>query len=207
MGHDFANIAFTANVRAEQARRGSRGAYARLDDAGAARTALGVREAGFIAAQDGFFQATVSQTGWPYVQFRGGPPGFLQVLDGHTLAYADLRGNRQYVSVGNLQGDDRVALILLDHAHQQRLKIMGRARLVDARDDAALLARLAPAGVRTPVERAVVIDVLAWDWNCPQHITPRFTEAQVQAAVAPLHEEIVRLKAQLETQATQAAAR
>jgi predicted pyridoxine 5'-phosphate oxidase superfamily flavin-nucleotide-binding protein len=197
MGRAFSDLAFTDDVRAEQTRQGSRTAYSRLDDAQDPRATLGAREADFIEQRDGFYQATVSQTGWPYVQFRGGPAGFLHVLDDHTIAYADLRGNRQYISVGNLSRNDRVALILMDYAQQRRLKVMGRAKRVDARDDPTLMARLAPPGVKTPIERAVVIDVQAFDWNCPQHITPRFTEAEIRAAVAPLHDEIARLKSQL----------
>ena len=197
MGRAFSDLAFTPDVRAEQSRRGSRAAYARLDDAEDSRHTITAREAEFIEQRDGFYQATVSQTGWPYVQFRGGPPGFLKVLDEHTIAYADLRGNRQYVSVGNLHGNDRVALILMDYAQQRRLKVLGRVRLVAASDDAALIARLAPPGLAVPVERAVIIDVLAFDWNCPQHITPRFTEAEIRTAVVPLHEEIARLRLRL----------
>lgn len=197
MGRAYSDLAFTPDVRSAQTRHGSRSAYARLDDAPDARATLTGRETDFITRIDGFYQATVSQTGWPYVQFRGGPAGFLKVLDEHTIAYADLRGNRQYISVGNLQGNHRVALILLDHAAQRRLKLMGRVRQVEALDDPALMARLAPAGVAAPVERALVIEVLAFDWNCPQHITPRFTEAELRGAVAPLHEEIARLMHEL----------
>jgi len=197
MARAFAELAFTPDVRAEQSRRGSRAAYARLDNAEDRRAELGAAEAAFIEARDGFYQATVSQTGWPYVQFRGGPAGFLQVLDARTIAYADLRGNRQYVSVGNLQGNDRVSLILMDYAQQRRLKLLGRVRLVDAAADPALAARLQPRGVKVPVERVFVIDVQAFDWNCPQHITPRFTEEEVRAAVAPLHAQIAALQRQL----------
>jgi uncharacterized protein len=197
MGRAFSDLAFTGDVRAEQARRGSRGAYARLDDALDDRSSLTARELAYIEGRDGFYQASVSQTGWPYVQFRGGPAGFLRVLDEHTIAYADLRGNRQYVSVGNLRGNDRVALILMDYAQQQRLKILGRVKIIEARDDAALMARLVTAGTKVPVERAVLIDVQAFDWNCPQHITPRFTHAEIEAAVAPLHEKIASLERQL----------
>lgn len=197
MGRAFSDLAFTPDVRAEQSRMGSRAAHARLGDAGDTRHALTAREADFIEQRDGFYQSTVSQTGWPYVQFRGGPAGFLKVLDEHTIAYADLRGNRQYVSVGNLKGNDRLALILLDYAQQRRLKILGRVRLVETRDDAALMARLNQPSIKVPVERAIVIDVQAFDWNCPQHITPRFTEAEIRTAVQALHEEIAQLKQQL----------
>jgi hypothetical protein len=128
------------------------------------------------------------------VQFRGGPAGFLKVLDGKTIGYADFRGNVQYISVGNLQGNDRVSIILMDYANKRRLKILGRVRLVGEREDPALVARLALPDYRARVERAVVITVEAYDWNCPQHITPRFTEAEIEAGVAPLHAEIARLQ-------------
>lgn len=193
MSRAFSDIAFTPAVRAEQTRMGSPSAYARLDHAEDRRDTLTPGEAAFIQASDGFYQATVSETGWPYVQFRGGPAGFLKVLDAKTVAYADFRGNVQYISVGNLRGDDRVALILMDQAHQRRLKLLGRARLVQASDEPALLARLEMPGYCARVERAVVITVEAFDWNCPQHITPRFTEAEIAQATAPLHSELAAL--------------
>lgn len=178
----FGRIAFTPGVRAFQARQGVRQRDARPDDAiderGAGLTDL---EAAFVGARDGFYQATVGENGWPYVQFRGGPPGFLRVLDARTIAYADFRGNMQYVSAGNLAADGRVSLILMDYANRRRLKLFGRARLVDAGDDPALVARLEDPGYRARIERAVVISVEAFDWNCPQHITPRFTEEEFAA--------------------------
>jgi len=184
MSRAFADIAFTPAVRAVQTRMGSRAAYARLDHADDARDALTAEEAAFIAARDGFYQATVSETGWPYVQFRGGPAGFLKVLDAKTLGYADFRGNVQYVSVGNLAGDDRASLILMDYAHRRRLKILGRARVVEPGEDPALVARLTLPDYPARVQRAVIITVEAFDWNCPQHITPRFTAAELEAAAA-----------------------
>jgi predicted pyridoxine 5'-phosphate oxidase superfamily flavin-nucleotide-binding protein len=193
----FSDIAFTPAVRAEQTRMGSRSAYARLDHAEDRRDTLTAGEAAFIEASDGFYQATVSETGWPYVQFRGGPTGFLKVLDAKTVAYADFRGNVQYISVGNLRGDERVALILMDQAHARRLKLLGRARLVPASDDPAFLARLEMPGYRARVERAVVITIEAFDWNCPQHITPRFTEAEIARATAPLHSELEALRSEV----------
>ena len=156
---------------------------------------LGPAEAAFLAARDSFYMATVSETGWPYVQHRGGPPGFLKVLDEQTIGFADFRGNRQYVSVGNLAGDDRVALILVDYPHRRRLKILGRARPVTAAEDPATAAsgwRL--PGYRAKVERGLLIAVEAFDWNCPQHLTPRFTGAEIAAAVAPLHARIAELE-------------
>ncbi len=197
MSRAFADIAFTPAVRARQTVAGSRSAYARLDRHPEGPDRLGRPETSFIAARDGFYQATVSETGWPYVQFRGGPAGFLKVVDGNTLAYADFRGNKQYISTGNLVGNDRVSLILMDYAHRTRLKILGRARLLNLADDPVLLADLQSPDYPAKVERAVLIHVEAFDWNCPQHITPRFTEAEVQAATAPLRAEIAQLRARL----------
>ena len=182
MHRAFARIAFTPTVRAMQARMGSRSNDGALE-AGAHRAdVLGAHETEFIQARDGFYQASVSETGWPYVQFRGGPAGFLRVLDAGTMAYADFRGNLQYVSAGNLQRNDRVALILMDYAQRRRLKVLGRARCVDASDDPALAARVAVPHYRARVERVVIIAVESFDWNCPQHITPRFTAAELQEA-------------------------
>jgi len=196
MSHAFADIAFTPAVRAVQTRLGSRKNYASFDLMEDRHDTLSAQEADFIAARDGFYQATVSETGWPYVQFRGGPTGFLKVLDGKTIGYADFRGNVQYVSVGNLRGNDRVAIILMDYAHRQRLKILGRARLVSLDDEPELIAKLELANYRARVERGVVITVEAYDWNCPQHITPRFTETEIEARMAPLREALARLQGQ-----------
>ncbi|MCO6418758.1 pyridoxamine 5'-phosphate oxidase family protein [Siccirubricoccus sp. KC 17139] len=181
MGRHYAEIAFTPAVQAEQAGLGSRAHFARVAAEGREDGALGPEEAGFIEARDGFFLATVSSTGWPYLQHRGGPVGFVQVLDAETLGFADLRGNRQHVSLGNLATDDRVSLFFLDHARRRRLKLFGHARVV--RDDPALLARLTPPGREALAESAMLIRVAGFEWNCPQHITPRFT-AEEWAAIA-----------------------
>ena len=197
MGNRFAEIAFTPAVKQAQERLGSRERNARIATQGASHDRLGPDEAAFIAERDSFFVATVGETGWPYIQRRGGPKGFVKVLDTHTLAFADYRGNRQYVSVGNLAGDDRVALILMDYATGQRLKVLGRAATVDTAEDAALLERLRDSGYRARVERGVVIRVEAFDWNCPQHITPRFTMEEIEAAAEPLRARIRELEQQL----------
>lgn len=202
MTRAYARIAFTDTVRQLQQQDDSRRLYAHLDDVPATGDpdrpdVLGQDEATFIAHCDGFYQATVSETGWPYVQYRGGEPGFLTVIDGRTLAYADLRGNRQHISAGNLQRDNRVALFLMDYAAQRRLKIMGRATLVTPELAAQSMPSVRATSTRHRIQRVVRIDLLAYDWNCPQHITPRFTAAQIEQAVRPLHEEIARLRAQL----------
>jgi predicted pyridoxine 5'-phosphate oxidase superfamily flavin-nucleotide-binding protein len=196
MAHKFAEIAFTANVKKMQELQGSRRNYARLEQGDERNNELGPDEAGYIAERDSFYMATVSETGWPYIQHRGGPPGFLRVLDGKTIGFADFRGNRQYVSVGNLANDDRVSLILVDYANRSRLKILGRARLVGL-EDRDMLERLTVPDYKAVVERGVVIAIEAFDWNCPQHITPRFTQAEIEAAMAPLHQKIAELEASL----------
>ena len=182
MSRAFSDIAFTPGVRAVQTAMGSRDAYAPLDHAEDRRDRLTEREAAFVEARDGFYQATVSETGWPYVQFRGGPAGFVRALDDKTIGYADFRGNLQYISVGNLLHDGRVSLILMDYANQRRLKIFGRARAVEAADDPELMARLMPPDYNAQVQRAVLITIEAYDWNCPRHITPRFTEQEIERA-------------------------
>lgn len=197
MSRAYSDIAFTPAVRALQTRMGSRSAYAALDRTEDRRHQLSEHEAEFIRERDGLYQATVSETGWPYVQFRGGPTGFLKVLDASTLAYGDFRGNRQYISVGNLGGNDRVSLMLMDYASRQRLKILGRVRLVSEAEDPALMAQLRLPGYRAQIERAFVIDIEAYDWNCPQHITPRFTEAEIEQAVQPLRDELEQLRQEL----------
>ena len=197
MARAFAEIAFTPAVRAVQERLGSAAAYDKFLAPMAERgDRLGPEEAAFIAARDGFYQATVSSTGWPYVQFRGGPAGFLKALDERTIAYADFRGNRQYLSSGNLAGDDRISLILMDYANRRRLKIWGRAKLVDITADAVLVARLHDPSYRAWPERAVVITVEAFDWNCPQHIPQRLTLEELEPYLASLRDQITGLKAE-----------
>ncbi|MFT8245012.1 pyridoxamine 5'-phosphate oxidase family protein [Roseomonas sp. BN140053] len=206
MRHRYLEIASTPAVQAAREQYGSAAQWARAEGsaAEAARNdRLGPAEWQFIAERDGFYLASVSETGWPYVQFRGGPAGFLKVVDDQVLGYADLRGNRQYITVGNVQADNRVSLFFMDYAHRRRLKIFGRMRVVDARADAALAERLAVPGYPGRVERAVLITVEAFDWNCPQHITPRFTQAELEDALRPVREEIAALRAENEQQRRQ----
>lgn len=162
------------------------------------RDPLGPAEVEFLAARDSFYLATVNADAWPYVQHRGGPVGFVKVLDARTLAFADLRGNRQLLSTGHIASNDRCALFFMDYVARRRLKVMGHARIVDARDDPALADQLAPtAALRPRVERLFLIDVVSYDWNCPAYITPRFTAAEVDEAVAPLRARLAELEAQL----------
>ena len=197
MGHKFAEIAFTPNVKKAQEVNGSRRSYARLEQGEVHHDVLGPNEAAFIAERDSFYMATVSETGWPYIQHRGGPPGFIRVLDKKTIGFADFRGNRQYISVGNLETDDRISMNLMDYPNWARLKILGRARLVGL-DEQDILHRLSLPDYRAVVERGFVITIEALDWNCPQHITPRFTPAEIEEAVAPLRQRIAELEQALD---------
>jgi uncharacterized protein len=193
----FADIAFTPTVKQLQDRYGSRSAYARGEQIPEPYNhELSAREAAFIEARDSFYMATVGETGWPYIQHRGGPAGFVRVLDARTLGFADFRGNRQYISVGNLQTDDRVSMFFMDYPRKTRLKLLGRARAVDP-DDTDLLNRLSVPGYGARVERGLLVTVEGFDWNCPQHITERFTLDEVRTLSAPLLNRIADLEAQL----------
>ncbi len=196
MARPFAEISFTPSVRETQAKNGSANGYAKFLEGTRHEDLISPVEASFIAQRDGFYQATVSETGWPYVQFRGGPVGFLKVLDERTLAYADFRGNRQYLSTGNLLRNDRISLILMDYPNQRRLKIWGRVMIIDAEDDPALMQRLRARDYRAHPERAVVIKLEAMDWNCPQHIPQRLTFEEFEEHLAPIRNELAALKAQ-----------
>lgn len=176
MSHRYFDIAFTRSVAAAQAHAGSRPQYARAQTQGAPHDALGSTEAAFLERARTFFLATVSASGWPYVQHRGGPPGFLRVLSPTRIAFPDFRGNRQYVSVGNAAADDRVAMIVIDYELRERLKLFGRIRFVDLAAAEPGLARCADAVGDATVERIALIDVAAYDWNCRQHI-PKLSSA------------------------------
>ncbi|MFV2033168.1 MAG: pyridoxamine 5'-phosphate oxidase family protein [Gammaproteobacteria bacterium] len=188
MGHRFAEIAFTESVHQVQQELGSRAGYARMEGGEDYNHLLGTREADFIAARDSFYMASVSETGWPYVQHRGGPPGFMRILDEQTIGFADFSGNRQYVSVGNFRKDDRVSLFFMDYPNRTRFKLLGRVRLIGS-DEPELLAGLEVNDYRARVERGFVIHVEAFDWNCPQHITPRYTKSDIETLMAPLIEQ------------------
>lgn len=196
MAKNFAEIAFTESVKAQQTKYGSRRSYARMEQMTRGNE-ITENEAEFIAERDGFYLATVGESGFPYVQFRGGPKGFLKVLDAQTLAYADFRGNMQYVSVGNLTRNDKAALILMDYARRQRLKIYARIEVIEAKDNPELIAQLQDASYDAQVERAMVLHLEAFDWNCPQHITERFTIEEIQQLNAPLYEHVAKLEAEI----------
>jgi uncharacterized protein len=189
------DVAFTPAVKAIQARKGSRDAYAGVEQQGGWRTEIDEQLTAFLAAQDSMFLATATADGQPYIQHRGGPKGFIKVLDARTLAFADFAGNRQYITLANLGENDRAYLFLLDFASRHRVKIWGRARVIE--DDAELLGRLADPSYRARPERVIAFTIEAWDTNCPSHITPRFTEAEIRQASAALIERIASLEAEV----------
>ena len=197
MGRRFAELAFTPLVKEQQQKHDSRHLYERVERSDDMGDRLGPMEQEFIGDRDGFYMASTTETGWPYIQYRGGSKGFLHVLDDRTIAFADLRGNKQYISVGNLSHDDRVALFLMDYPRQSRLKILGRVRVHEGDAEAQrLIEQLRVPGEKTPAERAFVIQVEAFDWNCPQHIVPRYTEAELAEALDPIRKRVAELEAE-----------
>jgi len=189
------DIAFTPAVKALQAKAGSRASYARMEKSGGWSTEVTPELAGFLAGLDMFYLGTANASGQPYIQYRGGPKGFLKVLDAHTLAFADFGGNRQYISTGNLSENPRVFVFLMDYANRQRVKVWGTARVVT--DDQELLAQLSDPSYDARPERAIVIAIEAWDANCPQHIHPRVLESEVAPLIESLRARIQVLEAQL----------
>ncbi len=191
------DIAFTPAVKSMQTRFGSRDAYRGMEQGRGWPSTIAPDLARFIAQRDSFYLATASADGRPYIQHRGGPPGFLRVLDEKTLAFADFTGNRQYISVGNLSENDRVYLFLMDYPNRRRVKIWGRAHIVD--NDDALIEKVSDEAYSATPERVIVITVEAYDANCPQHITPRFTEAELEPRLRGLSERIAELETEVET--------
>jgi predicted pyridoxine 5'-phosphate oxidase superfamily flavin-nucleotide-binding protein len=203
MSRRFPELAFTPLVKAHQQQHNSRAQYQRMEESGSPDDSLGVCERTFIGLRDSFYMASVSETGWPYVQHRGGTKGFVHVLDAKTIAFADLRGNKQYISVGNLEHDARVALFFMDYPNQTRLKILGRVEVYEIQrngeNDAQaseLLKTVRPASPKDVIERFILIHVEAFDWNCPQHITPRYTLEELEPSLAPLRERLAALEAE-----------
>jgi predicted pyridoxine 5'-phosphate oxidase superfamily flavin-nucleotide-binding protein len=194
MADKFHELAFTPSVSKAQAHYYGK---SQLVEGAAERDALTEDETSFIQSRDSFYMATVSETGWPYVQHRGGKPGFLRVISPTSLAFADYKGNRQLLSTGNLAVTDRVALFLMDYPNRTRLKILGHVRVEDARQHPEFVAQLAEPEVQRIVERLFFVEVVSFDWNCPQYITPRYTAAEVEVAVAPLKQRIAELEAKL----------
>jgi hypothetical protein len=190
------DVAFTPAVKAVQEKKGSRRGYARVEESGGWETTVAPELREYLADLDMFYLATATADGQPYVQYRGGPPGFLKVLDDHTLAFADFGGNRQYLTVGNLSENPRAFLFLMDYANRRRVKVWGTARV--AEDDPALLDRLADPAYPGKVERAIVFTVAAWDVNCPQHIQRRFSERQIAPVIEKFQNRIAELEAEVE---------
>jgi predicted pyridoxine 5'-phosphate oxidase superfamily flavin-nucleotide-binding protein len=201
--HAFSSdVAFTPAVKAIQARKGSRDRYAQMEEGGGWRTEIDENLTAFLAGQDSMFLATASANGQPYIQHRGGPKGFIRILDKNTLAFADYAGNRQYITQGNLSENPKANIFLMDYAHRRRVKIWGEARVID--DDPALLQSLMPRGYKARPEQAILFKISAWDTNCPQHIPQKFDAADVAAAlavrdarIAELESELASLKVQL----------
>lgn len=194
--YSASDIAFTPSVKAIQSRKGSRGAYARMESQGGWATAITDELAGFISRQTSVFLATASALGQPYIQHRGGPPGFLQVLDAHTIGFADFKGNRQFISSGNLAENPKAHLFLIDYTTQERIKLWGTACVVE--DDGRLIERLMPTNYKAKSEQALVFTVTTWDANCPQHIPKRFEASDVAEALKSRDQTIAELEAEIE---------
>ncbi|MGE3979703.1 MAG: pyridoxamine 5'-phosphate oxidase family protein [Nitrospira sp.] len=199
MATRYLDLAMTESVR--RAQKHYYGRSARIADA-PGRDPLGEAEVEFIAARDSFYLGTVSETGWPYIQHRGGPRGFLRVLNPTTLAFADYQGNRQLLTTGNLSVNNRVSLFLMDYQHRERLKILGHAQVEDVRSHPELVARLADPTTRSTVERLVFIDIVSFDWNCSKFITPRYSAEEVERYAGLLKKRIAELETELHAATT-----
>jgi hypothetical protein len=197
MSHKFFDLTFTPSVKRAQEHYGTRRNYERFEGGEPDFFGLGEEEIEFINERDSFYLATVGENNQPYVQFRGGPLGFLKVLDAQTLGYDDFRGNLQYISTGNLSVNDRAALILMDYPNQRRLKILARVEIKDTSEAPELTEKLKVPNYKARIERAVVLHVEAFDWNCPQHITPRYTADEIQVMIKPLYEHVEKLEAEI----------
>ncbi len=191
MNQNFTKLAFTDSVRKVQEQYGSRQSYARMEASGD-QYVLANREISFIKSRDSFYMATVGENGWPYMQFRGGPKGFLKVIDSTTLAYADFQGNMQYISVGNMNASRKASLFLIDYPSQRRLKIWAESEVIEAGQDAELLQKLKTPGYKARVERLILFRIQAYDWNCRQHITPRYTTDGIAEGIARSNSDIVK---------------
>ena len=197
MSHTFFDLTFTPSVKRAQEHFGTRRNYERFEGGEPDFRGLTDEEADFIALRDSFYLATVGENGQPYVQFRGGPAGFLKALDPMTLGYADFGGNLQYISTGNLSANDKAALILMDYPSRRRLKILARVEITDVADDPELTTKLRVPGYKAKIERSVLLHVQAFDWNCPRHITPRYTLEEIRELTRPLNEHIQSLETEI----------
>ncbi len=199
MPNAFATISFTDSVKAAQSRYGSREHNQHFELSDDPRNQLGAFEKEFIETRDSFYMATISENDWPYVQHRGGPAGFIKVLDARTIGFADFKGNRQYISVGNLNANSRTSLMLMDYPNRRRLKLWGTTRIIHEAEEPELIKRLETTSYPARVERGIVIKIEAIEWNCPRHITPRYSETEVDNVLQPLLEENKQLREQLLT--------
>ena len=206
MTDNFTELAFTDSVKAQQEKYGTRAAYARMERGGKFRNQLTWQEKGFIQNRDSFYISSVGENGWPYMQFRGGPKGFLKAIDDDTLAFADFRGNGQYISTGNFNDNNKTVLFLMDYPNKKRLKIWAEVEVLDAADHPELAEQLIQPDYEATVERIIVFKVQAFDWNCPQHITPRYTQEEVKdsqqaftARIAELETENKNLRHRIES--------
>jgi hypothetical protein len=198
MGRRFQELAFTPLVKEHQQEHGSRRQYERMEKSTPqGEDTLGPPEQDFIQRRDSFYMASVSETGWPYVQHRGGPKGFIRIINPSLLGFADLRGNKQYVSLGNFDHDPRVALFFMDYPNQTRLKILGRVEVHEHDPEApALIESFRPTDKSDIIERVILVHVEGYDWNCPQHITPRYTMAELEGVLSPVREKLQKLEAE-----------
>jgi hypothetical protein len=197
MSRRFQELAFTRLVKKTQQEHGSRRQYERMEQTAPQGDSLGPAEQDFIQRRDSFYMASVSETGWPYMQHRGGPKGFVRIINPTLLGFADLRGNKQYVSLGNLEHDPRVALFFMDYPNQTRLKILGRVEVHEHDEKAlALLESFRPIDKSDVIERVILIHIEAFDWNCPQHITPRYTIEELQEVLSPVRQRLATLEAE-----------
>jgi len=197
MSHKFFDLTFTESVKQAQEKYGSRRSYARSEGGKPDFYGLGDAEQDFIEQRDGFYMATVNNEGQPYLQFRGGAKGFLKVLDDKTLGFADFRGNMQYISIGNLQENKKAALFLMDYPNQTRLKILANVEVIDAKDAPEIIEKLTVPDYKAKNERAMILHVEAFDWNCPQHITQRYTMDEIKQMLAPMSEHIAKLESEI----------
>jgi predicted pyridoxine 5'-phosphate oxidase superfamily flavin-nucleotide-binding protein len=197
MARNYLRTLIGGAARRLQEEAGSRGAYARMEAGADYPDQIGAKESEFIAARDSFYIASITENGWPYVQHRGGPPGFLKSLPDNRLAFADYQGNKQYLSVGNMETGPRVSLFLMDYPDRRRLKIIGNTRHIELDEDPEFVTSLMSPEYKAAPERAIIIDVIGFDWNCPQHITPRFTEEEIKQAIGPLTAELDQLRAEV----------
>ncbi len=191
MNQNFTKFAFTESVKKAQELYGSRKAYARMGESGDSYV-LTEREISFIESRDSFYMATVGENGWPYVQFRGGPRGFLKIIDNTTLGIADFRGNRQYISVGNINATNKASLFLIDYPSQTRLKIWAISEIFDAYQNQELLEKVRMPDYNALIERIIIFKIQAYDWNCPQHITPRYTTEEIQREITKLNPNLIK---------------